>query len=411
MSINTKLKGKERIIAARISLQKSHPFWGYLSMHLNIIESDMVPTMGIDAYGNLRYNPDWVNKLSIGELKGVLAHEILHLVFEHPKEMQRAKYKNIFNIAIDLKNNDILVENNFKLPSEGYIPRNHSYSFDGFTIKDINEKSSIEIYTELKKHCKSMKYKAMDVHMDWEGSKDKKGKKRKGKALAGEGIDTNKKKDWKKLVIKAKQFAQQRGCIPAGMEKFFDDLLTPKLDWRSLLYKYIAQLINSDYTFLKRNKKYTHIYLPGMEKGESIEIVATLDTSGSMWGSFNGEDILKMCLTELAGIARSFSNVDILLIMGDTRVTSVIDMKNATEEDFKHIKLKGGGGTSHKPFYEWIKKNVPNVRLVINLTDGWTEFPDEEIGDTIWVCPPEHLEIDKFPFGKVVVISNTVNLK
>ena len=245
----------------------------------------------------------------------------------------------------------------------------------------------------------------MDSHeMLKKNGDDKKGKK----GQSGMPSDLEGKfKDWKSIALQAKQYAKQRGKLPAGMEKFFDELETPSLDWKSLLWRYITSMINSDYTFLRRNKKYSSIYLPGMEKDNAIDVIVTLDTSGSMWGKDDsGRDILKLCLSEIAGIARSFNQVNMLLITGDAEVKDVYDMRDTSEKDILNVRIKGAGGTSHKPFYRWIKENKPNTKLVINLTDGWTDFPSNPIGDTLWVCPPYHAKEEEFPFGKVIVIRN-----
>lgn len=412
---------EEKITAAKIILQKKYPFWGFLIMHMQVRKDNSVPTMGVDDRGILYWNEEFVKELKLRELVGCLAHEVMHLVFEHPKMGKHCTYKNLFNIVTDAKINNILLQNGFSLPQDAILPYNNTFEFGDLTIKDLDKTSSIELYEKLKKYVKKrfgiggrgannkrgqypfkipdyLPQDSYDKHM-WDDTDD--GEKGKGQ---NKGQDI----DWKQLATEAYQYAQMRGNAPLGIDKYIDSLLHPRLNWRELLYKYILNVMPFDYIWSKPHKKSfsTGIYYPNIYK-EKIEIVVTLDTSGSMFCTTSrGEDILQLGLSELASIAQSFDNLDMILIMGDHCVQKVFDMKQVSEQDIIEIgkQIKGGGGTSHKPFYNWIEKNKPDAKLVINFTDGWTEFPDKEIGDTIWLLPPEHEDLDRFPFGKCIVI-------
>src|SRR3990167_10453029 len=83
----TDLTQEERILKAKILLQKEKPFWSFLISYLKIREGQKdelpVPTMGVDQDGNLLYDKNFVKKLSDEELKGALAHETSHIIFDH----------------------------------------------------------------------------------------------------------------------------------------------------------------------------------------------------------------------------------------------------------------------------------------------------------------------------------------
>jgi predicted metal-dependent peptidase len=163
-------------------------------------------------------------------------------------------------------------------------------------------------------------------------------------------------------------------------------------------------MIPTDYTWARPSKKTisTGIYLPSVEK-ESIEIIAWIDTSGSI-----GIEDLNLFLSELVGITRCFKNVDLTIGDCDCAIHGVFTFKNATVNDIQNkVKLKGGGGTSHIPVFNWMKKERPNAKFVICFTDGFTSFPDKKDVkiETLWVVAGENkLEKEKFPFGKVVVV-------
>jgi predicted metal-dependent peptidase len=72
-------------------------------------------------------------------------------------------------------------------------------------------------------------------------------------------------------------------------------------------------------------------------------------------------------------------------------------------EEFKLIKPKGGGGTSFKVIFEYIRKEMKDdlPSAVIILTDGCADFPKEKetMGlPVLWVLNTD----EKPPFGKIV---------
>ena len=75
----------ERVLRARIRLALSQPFLATALMRLPVREvtnSAWCQTAATDGY-HLFYNPAWVAGLADAELRGVLAHEVLHVLFAH----------------------------------------------------------------------------------------------------------------------------------------------------------------------------------------------------------------------------------------------------------------------------------------------------------------------------------------
>ena len=68
----------------------------------------------------------------------------------------------------------------------------------------------------------------------------------------------------------------------------------------------------------------------------------------------------------------------------------------------KQLKVHGYGGTDFRPVFEYVKKNIPNARLLIYFTDGFGEYPKKASIETIWVLCKESIEPYKIPFGKVI---------
>jgi len=423
---------EEKLIRARVHLQKDKPFWSYLCMSLNLVEEPSVETCGVDTEGNLYFNPAYVNKLNQDEIKGVMAHEVMHCALEH---MDRGKDKNkeLFNISSDIVVNAILQADGLQLPKDVLKGRNDEFEIFGVKFTKITEKTSEEVYDalwkKLGKQIKAMEKaiqkaindaQGFDKHIYSEGNGNGNGKKKKkcsacngtGKGADGKDCPTCNGKgeieiprlDWKRKLVDACSYARQRGNLPLGMERIVGKLLETHIDWKGLLYRFITNQIPVDYTWARPSKR-SHslgIYLPTVEK-EKIDVMAWVDTSGSI-----GQDELAEFISEIASIVGSFKNVDLTVGDCDCRVNGTYELKNANKgEIISKIgkKLRGGGGTSHVPVFKWINKNKPNTKFVICFTDGYTEFPPKAMVKmpVLWVVAGYYRENSiKFPYGKVI---------
>jgi predicted metal-dependent peptidase len=449
--ISTSLTAEEKLTRARVQLQKEKPFFSYLCMHLNFIEMKEIETMGVDRYGNLYYNTSFVDTLTDEEIKGCLAHEVMHCALEH-LERGEGREPEVFNISSDIVINNILTKDNFQIPKGCLVPHNNQFKIFGIELKGLEDQTSEEVYDkiwkvlakqfnrvrqQIKKFIQDQEKKGIkgfDKHIYGNGN-GKKGDKSKCGHCAGTGkcpkcngtgcpdcngtgkctncngtgeIEKNpvntKKIDWKKTLVDACSYARQRGDVPAGMERMIGKLFDTYIDWRGLLYRYITSQIPVDYTWARPSKK-SHslgIYLPAVER-ESIEVMVAVDTSGSI-----SQKELTEFISEISSIVNSFKNVELTIMDCDCQVNGVHTMRNATAEQVIHDvgkNLRGGGGTSHKPVFNWINKNKPTAKFVICFTDGYTEFPSksEVKQPVLWVVAGNYRqEKGHFPYGDVI---------
>jgi len=398
---------------ARVSLYNSNPFFSYLTMYLRPVECDdewvkkngEMPSMGVDVKGNLYYNPEFVNKLSDEERVGVLCHEVMHVALCH-FDRAGSRDRNILNIAQDIVINDIIIENNFKLPELAIIPSNHNVTIAGIKIKDTNKKSAEEVYNELIRHAKKVKVacicgnckskgkdsgkvegscKGFDKHVypsQPDGTKTgTSGKNSKGKSIDGDGNDEIPNVDWKKALAEAAEYSKQRGNIPSGLDRWIKEVLYPKMPWREILYKYITREIPSDFTYMTQSKKSiaTGIYMPNIYR-ETVDVVVSVDTSGSI-----SQEQLTEFMSEIIGIAKAFSSIRMNVIICDCNVSEAIEVRNGNIDKLMELKLTGGGGTSANPVVEYINENLPNTKIWVYLTDGFTELSIPNPYHSLWV--------------------------
>ena len=413
------LSAKDKIIRSKVQLQGSKPFFSYLIMNLRCREDKRVPSMGVDIRGNLFYNEKWIDTLDDNVVEGVLVHEVLHIVLQHLNRKGTRDHK-LFNIANDMVVNDIIVTEGMNLPEDGILPKNHEFTIEqtGYVIKDINLKTSEEVYDELYHHIQKNKdkfpksqdgsgidlgdiEKGFDEHNYADGEQAP-GEEGKGQGKISKSELGKLEKKWKEALATATQEAQKRGLVPAGMERYVDEILEGKVSWRHKLARYITNSMVSDFTWSRPSKRSASIgiYMPSVVR-ENVEIVVAVDTSGSI-----GQKELTEFLSEICSIARSFSNISMDLVIGDCQLTNHYQITNNTIGDILSLKIGGGGGTSHKFVQEWMEENKPNAKLLIALTDGYSDiqsvFPEIKCGKIILLSENGTSEKNLEEFGECI---------
>ena len=398
MQLPQQLTPIQKITKSKIKLLSESPFFGYLVLNLNIKEDNNMPmpTACVDAFGNMFFDSNFINKLDLEEVKSVICHETLHICLFHLSRL-KGREPDIWNVAVDVVVQNLLQKNDFKMIEGTIIPSNDEYyvPMTKIHIKDISKKSAEQIYEELqplvkmKEALREMLKKILDGH---KFSKEEKQLTPQEKEII---------KRWRDLLVEATEIGRQKGDIPAGIERYVKTLLEQKLDWRSLLYKYIVRELPMNYSYNLPSKKTisSGYFVPSIVK-ENINIVASIDTSGSIQNSE-----LQEFLSEIIGIAKAFDSVKIKLIICDAKVQNVYDVENGSIGELLSLKMKGGGGTSHIPVKKFIEDELPNTKLWIAFTDGFSDIHrlTEPNFNVIWVISKNGIK-QPFHFGETIFL-------
>jgi predicted metal-dependent peptidase len=401
---------EERLVKAKIKLQSRSPFFSYLALYVKFRKVDKnalggTYTMGVSPDGILYYNDEWIESLTDEEIIGVLCHEILHLSLLHLLRRGNREHDK-WNIAVDLAVNKILIDDGFDLPKGGLIPDSYGeFKFPAhmlknekqYTIKDLKGKTGEMIYEELPEFASrksgTIYVKGFDMHSEEKGQ----GKKGEGEGKGEEKIvgreltgteKSEMENEWLNRLEEAYVSAKQRGNVPAGIERYIDEIKKSQINWKALLQKYVQALIPNDFTWLRRSKRSvaTGIYLPNVKK-EKIDVCVGIDLSGSI-----GKDKLTEFLSEIIGLAKAYqSAITMRLLTHDVDVHNDYIIANGNVAKIKALKLKGGGGTSHKPIFDYVKEKVKDCRAVIFFTDGYSDIKD--------------IDFKKYNFNKIFVIN------
>lgn len=373
-------------------IEKTEPFFADLLNRLEIKESSSIATIGTDG-NSIMYNQKWLNSLTDEEAKGVIIHEILHLVFLHLYRREKRNQMK-FNIACDLAINPILkFDYGYQLPKGVLLERKY-YGLSAEKIYDL--------LPEIK-----LKMQVWGNHGKWENGKKKQGQGIADKirqALEGKKEEEEKqgkrsKTAWENIIKNAVN--RHRGDIPDSLKRALEEFIfIPETDWREILRYYLSEN-DKDYTFSVRDRRFleSDFILPGTYSEDRLkDIVVAFDSSGSI-----DHETLNKFYREFKSILDLFPDLNGWYIVCDCEV-----------HDFGRIesgetlpRFIGGGGTSHSPVFEEIKRRNLNPKLVICFTDLETEFPTQEPPyPVLWLVPSQagNNRSVEAPFGKVIKI-------
>src|SRR5210317_1047226 len=405
----------DRIITARIGLLLRHPFFGNMATRLRILAADeWLPTAAVDGR-NLYYNTQFFNAMNNKEIEFVIAHEILHMVFDH-LERRGDRHPMLYNIAADYKVNNLLVRDRIgEKPS--IVDCFQDFKYDADTSEEIYDKlfeDAKQAGKELQELLEQLDQEGemLDEHLDSEGEEGEADSDNgEDKDANGNGVSKKKpkysKEELKKIKDEIKESvlssaqAAGAGNVPAGVARMIKELTEPKMNWRELLRQQIQSTIRSDYTFMRPSRKgwHTGAVLPGMNFDETIDICIALDMSGSI-GNAQAKDFLG----EIKGIMEEYKDYKIKLWCFDTSVYNEQDFSADGGEDLLDYEIFGGGGTDFMANWEYMKENDIVPKKFIMFTDGypWDTWGDDNYCDTLFVINGHHDQNLQAPFGTTV---------
>jgi len=399
---------KEKVIRARVQMLFKYPFFAQLAIRLKLVEvtDAWCPTAATDGR-NMYYNPHFFKVLTQAEITFVVAHEVLHCVYDHMTPMQEGWDKRLFNIAADyIINMDLTKTGVGEMPAVGLL----DWQYEGW--------NSVEVYN----HLKELKDKGelppelqtLDVHImiDEDGNIEvKDGSEGDGEEGKGEGKGPGKPKlskeekqqianEIKEAMINAAQNAGA-GDVPAGIKRMIDQMTAPKLKWQELVNANIESCVRSNYTFMRPTRRGWHsdAIMPSMERDQEIDVCITMDMSGSITNKQGMHFI-----TEVHGMMQQFSQYKLRIWTFDTEVYGYDEFTSDDGRDITEFELLGGGGTDFMCNWKYMKENQIEPQQLIMFTDGmpFGEWGDPNYCDTLFVIHSHYDKELEAPFGRTV---------
>ena len=140
------MSAENQILKARTKLLIEQPFFGTLALRLKVVEKPEIDTAATDGK-HLFYNADFINKLTIHETVGLVAHEVMHCVLQHMTRRQD-RHPTIWNVAGDYKINGDLLSTGFILPEGGLVDTEGEFdndTTDAVYVKLLEDVETIEM--------------------------------------------------------------------------------------------------------------------------------------------------------------------------------------------------------------------------------------------------------------------------
>ena len=451
-------KYMKRLLLSRMRILMNHGFYGLLLMHMVFALDENCETAATDGR-RIFFGPDFLEKLSDGELDFIMMHEILHVVLQHCFR-QGERDNERFNIACDIVvNSNILLSNHLDLRSiilQGQ-PAMHIApdGQEGYELTAEQVYGMLPVMTGVKRKKKqpSGEGEGRDESEEAEGDGTASGRPKKcsgggsgtdvpekgsggGFALGRAQKKQGKKKDnnennnssvddhshwgmeeeddvlrdvWVKRMkdahdaILLQDPTNSRGLIPLCAERILKELRRSQTDWRQILNDFVQEEI-VDYSFTPPDRRFddSPFYLPDFNDKDDLvqNILFMIDTSGSM-----SDDMITAAYSEVKGAIDQF-NGRLAGWLGFFDAVIVEPQPFENEDEFRIIRPKGGGGTDFQIIFEYVHQYMEDdpPESIIILTDGYAPFPKEHLAmgiPVLWLLNNEEVEP---PWGKVARI-------
>lgn len=376
---------RERLVTARIGLLLRHSFFGNLATRLTLINADEWCATAATDGQKFYYNSRFIMMLKPKEVEFLVAHEVLHVVYDHMGR-RGDRDPQMWNIA-----DDYCVNADLKRHKIGQfittVPCLYEQKYDG--------KSAEEVYDDLMKNVKKISMddlidQLLDDHLDGEdgdgegdGEDGTDNKKGKGRPQLSDEEKERIRQEVKQAIINASSTAEA-GSLPAGVERLIRQATNPVMPWRELIQTNLTSAIRTDYSWMRPSRRGWHMdaIMPGMTPGEEIDVVVAIDMSGSI-----SDRQAQQFLGEIAGMMDAFDGYKVHVFCFDTDIYNPQDFNSENMDGIDTYEPAGGGGTDFDAIFEYLKKvgNVP--KRLICFTDGYPcgSWGDPDYCDTTWI--------------------------
>ena len=167
--------------------------------------------------------------------------------------------------------------------------------------------------------------------------------------------------------------AKLAGDVPAGMLRWAEEVLSPRVNWRKVLAAELRRAVFEvsgavDYSYRRPSRRSAvagNVVLPALRRPVP-EVAVVCDTSGSMT-----DELLAMVLAEVEGLLQALGLVrQVRVLACDYAVAPAQRVSSA-----RQVQLVGGGGTNMGAGIEAAAALRPRPAVTVVLTDGYTPWP------------------------------------
>ena len=242
----------DKLLQAKTHLALKEPFFSTMLYRFPMIETDIIPFAAVTPRGQILYNAQAIEKLSVDEIIFLLCHEVLHIAFSHTLRRGNRDHM-IFNVACDAVINETLIE----LGVGCFIE-------NGVRLENAQNRYAEDIYDEI---FANVKFIRLTYDLIFSGDKNITGIKGdslgKARKIYGDTISDSLEKDLDnevklavaEAITKQKMMGKGMGHAMGKLITLLEDyVLTEKLPWHVLLGQYMNKFVNQNQRVLQGRK-------------------------------------------------------------------------------------------------------------------------------------------------------------
>lgn len=430
------MDAKQKIAKALEALVIDQRFYGTLIYATKIVETDEVSGHAIDTMATdgkrIYYNPRFVDTLTLGEVKGVLCHEVMHIANGHNYRRGDRDHE-LWNVACDYAINPLILASKMMLPQDKLL--NPAYA--GMSAEEIyaremkkQEEQQAQAQADTKPAEVPQEGGQGDDTQDQpkpasgagsapqpqqsSGATTNPSGGTKAKAKTGKVLDATDDqgntmseadkqealKDIQVRIIQAAQIAASAGQDSGGFDRLVEEAKNPRDDWKEVLRRFIQQSVNtpSDVTWSRPNRRHLSNgdYMPGRKKEDPGAILIAIDTSGSV------DDImLGRFVAEMKTILEDTEYDSVTVMACDTKVNWHGTFSKGEDVQYH---LRGGGGTKFSPIWAKAEELSLTPKACVYFTDlVCHDFGEEPHYPVLWAKWGNEYRVP--PFGEITKVA------
>lgn len=329
----------------QLAFKKETCFYGSILLSVGVKRNDDIDTMCTDGL-SVMWSQEFTDSITPDEVKGVLLHEAMHIVYKHMLRIGGRDLK-LWNWATDYVINQHVLKMGIPLPEDGLF--NPLFA----------EMNAEKVYEQLLENA--VEVEAMP---QW------------GTFTHPSGSDAEMKQieaSINQKIMTAAASARARGHLPNEVNSIIRDMERANVDIYDVLKRNIGGDQPEDLTFSRPNRKVyweMGMIAPTMHKESVGNIVIGIDTSGSV-----SANELSKFLFIMNSLADDLKPESVTVITCDMNVKNVTRYERG--EEILEVNVGGRGGTRCMPVFNIIREKEIDVDHMIYLTDMQIfDFPD-----------------------------------
>jgi predicted metal-dependent peptidase len=358
------------LAGARLWAAARFPYLASGIFGTQVIATPGSETVAVDEHWRLQADPDVAAGWSGAELGSVLVHHVCHLLRAHAERARalglRPEDAGEWTRAADAEINDDLVPAGLELPGDPVLPQHLGAEPGGLAEQYFRPGTGAGPRWQI--DCGSG---ADGCPRPGDGPPGRPAQDGQGEAA---GLPSWQADLLRRLIAAdCLRYGQEAGTVPAGLMRWAQGILTPAVDWRTLLAAELRRAIAdragaADYSYRRPSRRAAvagDVVLPALRRPVP-EVAVVCDTSASMT-----DDLLAVALTEVESLLKSLGLVrQVRVLACDTAVAPAQRVSSA-----RQVELIGGGGTNMGAGIGAASALRPRPAITVVLTDGHTPWP------------------------------------